>query len=171
MASVDPTTDGGPVCWVCQFVDCDEHPGEPLLSTGCACCRAGSSGGRVHVSCLASAAAHQEKLWYECPTCKQYFTGVVELSRAHWELCRNRPEGDSERLAALGNFAAALTMSSDEAAARPLYEEQVAVLRRTRGARIGARCRTSRTWAVCSRAWAKLPRRSHCSRKRLLGCG
>eukprot|EP01046_Picozoa_sp_COSAG06_P097655 COSAG06_NODE_43756_length_369_cov_0.766667_1_plen_32_part_01 len=25
-------------CWVCQFVDCDEHPEEPLLSTGCACC-------------------------------------------------------------------------------------------------------------------------------------
>eukprot|EP01046_Picozoa_sp_COSAG06_P060228 COSAG06_NODE_12739_length_1336_cov_0.812449_1_plen_46_part_10 len=32
------------VCWVCQFTECDEHPEEPLLSTGCACCR-GSSGG------------------------------------------------------------------------------------------------------------------------------
>ena len=68
-----------PVCWVCQFADCDDHPEEPLLSTGCACCRAGSSGGRAHVSCLAGAAAHQPKLWYECPTCKQEFTGAAML--------------------------------------------------------------------------------------------
>ena len=33
--------DDGLVCWVCQFADCDERPEEPLLSTGCACCRAG----------------------------------------------------------------------------------------------------------------------------------
>jgi hypothetical protein len=40
MAS-EPETENvdGLVCWVCQFVDCDEHPEEPLLSTGCACCR------------------------------------------------------------------------------------------------------------------------------------
>jgi hypothetical protein len=25
--------DDGLVCWVCQFVDCDEHPEEPLLSS------------------------------------------------------------------------------------------------------------------------------------------
>ena len=61
----------GLVCWVCQFVGCDGHPEEPLLSTGCACCRPGSSGGRAHVSCLAGAAAHQEKLWTTCPTCKK----------------------------------------------------------------------------------------------------
>jgi tetratricopeptide (TPR) repeat protein len=125
----------GLVCWVCQFVDCDEHPEEPLLSTGCACCRPGSSGGRAHVSCLASAAAHQPKLWYECPTCKQQFTGTfyIELSRARIELCRSRPEADAERLDALGNFASALSDSGDHAAARPLYEELVAVGRRTRG--------------------------------------
>jgi hypothetical protein len=54
------TIDDGLVCWVCQFADCEEHPEEPLLSTGCACCRPGSSGGRAHVSCLASSAVHQE---------------------------------------------------------------------------------------------------------------
>eukprot|EP01046_Picozoa_sp_COSAG06_P097529 COSAG06_NODE_43637_length_370_cov_0.760148_1_plen_44_part_10 len=32
----------GLLCWVCQFVDCEDHPEEPLLSTGCACCRPGS---------------------------------------------------------------------------------------------------------------------------------
>jgi hypothetical protein len=127
--------DDGLVCWVCQFVDCDEHPEEPLLSTGCACCRAGSSGGRAHVSCVASAAEHQPKLWYECPTCKQDFTGaaLLRLCRARWELYRNRPEVDVERLTALGNFAGALSHSGDNATARPMFEELVAVSRRTWG--------------------------------------
>jgi hypothetical protein len=62
--------DVGLVCWVCQFADCEGHPEEPLLSTGCACLRAGSSGGRAHVSCLAGAAAHQIQLWSRCPTCR-----------------------------------------------------------------------------------------------------
>jgi hypothetical protein len=125
----------GLVCWVCQFADCDEHPEEPLLSTGCACCRPGSSGGRAHVSCLASAAAHQEDLWHECPTCKQQFTGAVDLGlcRARWELDRHRPEADVERQIALGNLAGALSDSGDCAAARPLFEELVAVERRTQG--------------------------------------
>ena len=127
--------DDGLVCWICQFADCDEHPEEPLLSTGCACCRPGSGGGRAHVSCLASAAAHQEDLWTQCPTCKQRFSGdvVIELSRARWELCRSRPEADGDRLVALRNLAGALSDSGDCAAARPLFEELVAVQRRTRG--------------------------------------
>ena len=131
----EPENEDGPVCWVCQFADCDEHPEEPLLSTGCACCRPGSSGGRAHVSCLASAAAHQPKLWHTCPTCKQYFTGTLhlELSRARWELCRHRPEADGDRLGALGTLASFLSNSGDYAAARPLLEELVAVQRRTQG--------------------------------------
>eukprot|EP01046_Picozoa_sp_COSAG06_P041691 COSAG06_NODE_5205_length_3640_cov_2.142897_1_plen_251_part_10 len=129
------TIDDGLVCWVCQFAGCDEHPEEPLLSTGCACCRPGSSGGRAHVSCLASAAAHQPILWVQCPTCKQEFTGAVniELCRARWELCRHRPEADDGRLFALRSLAGAVSDSGDNAAARPLFEELVAVLRRARG--------------------------------------
>jgi hypothetical protein len=77
------------------------------------------------------------KLWTHCPTCKQQFTGAVqlELSRACWELRRNRPEADIERLAALGNLACALSATEefDGAAARLLYEELVAVKRRTMG--------------------------------------
>jgi hypothetical protein len=125
----------GLVCWVCQFVDCDDHPEEPLLSTGCACCRAGSSGGRAHVSCLASAAAHQPMLWGHCPTCKQQFTGpaLLGLSRARWELCRGRPEADGVRLEALADLAGALMGSGDNATARELFEELVVVGRRTWG--------------------------------------
>ena len=128
-------TDVGFVCWVCQFADCDERPEDPLLPTGCACCREGSSSGWAHVSCLASAAAHKESLWNVCPTCKQRFTGAVEmgLSSAHWELCRYRPEEDITRLAALDELAIAFENSGDLAAARPLFEEMVAVCRRTLG--------------------------------------
>eukprot|EP01046_Picozoa_sp_COSAG06_P053366 COSAG06_NODE_9209_length_1958_cov_1.408822_1_plen_590_part_10 len=125
-------------CYICLSVDCEEHPEEPLLSTGCACCREGSSLGRAHVSCLAGAAAHQpmlwhqKKLWNECPTCKQLFTGTVhlELCRTRWELCRNRPEADAERVHALHFLAFALSNSGDHATARPLLEELEAVGRR-----------------------------------------
>jgi|EP01046_Picozoa_sp_COSAG06_P018197 tetratricopeptide (TPR) repeat protein len=122
----------GLVCWVCQFVDCEGHPEEPLLSTGCACCRPGSSGGWAHVSCLAGAAVHQDKLWLTCPTCKQYFRGAVSLglSRANWERCRERPEADVERWQALTSLANALADSRDLAAALPLFEELVGLGRR-----------------------------------------
>jgi hypothetical protein len=70
-----------------------------------------------------------------CPTCKQHFTGTVniELCRAYWELNRSRPEADVDRLVALRSLAAALLESGDSAAARPLYEDLVTVHRRTRG--------------------------------------
>ena len=62
-----------------------------------------------------------------------HWTFYIELSRARIELCRSRPEADFERLAALGNLAGALSDSGDNASARPLFEELVAVLRQTRG--------------------------------------
>jgi hypothetical protein len=71
----------------------------------------------------------------QCPTCKQQFTGTVhvELSRARWELYRNRPEADGERLVALSNLAGALAYSGACAAARPLLEELVVESRQARG--------------------------------------
>eukprot|EP01046_Picozoa_sp_COSAG06_P003047 COSAG06_NODE_114_length_23375_cov_20.304219_9_plen_168_part_00 len=57
----------------------------------------------------------------------------MELCRARWELCRNHPEADEERLVALADLAAALENSGDLAAAWPLLEEQVGAARRTRG--------------------------------------
>ena len=168
-----PDHEDGLVCWVCQFANCDDHPEEPLLSTGCACCRAGSSGGRAHVSCLAGAAAHQPRLWIECPTCKQEFTGAVRmgLARARWELCRSRPEADSERLSALGGLAGALSGSGDNASARPLFEELVAVGRRAWGSD------NPNTLDAIGRLGALLSKmgddagHSRCSRRQLLDCG
>ena len=103
-------------CWVCQFAECEGNPDELLLSTGCACCREGSSGGRAHVSCVAAAAQHNEKLWAECPTCRQHFTGemCLGLVRAHWDLVRGHPQADEERLVALSNVAAMLHMTGDD---------------------------------------------------------
>jgi hypothetical protein len=129
-------TDGA-VCWVCQFADCDERPDEPLLSTGCACCRAESTGGWAHVSCLARAAVHQvhgataPKLWRECPTCQHFFTGAVEMGLGHarWELYRNHPEADDEFLGALDHLAGAHVNAGDDVAARPLYDKLVAAQR------------------------------------------
>ena len=55
------------------------------------------------------------------------------LSRAQWELYRNRPEADPERLNALGDLAATVANAGDLAAGRRMFEELVAVERRTKG--------------------------------------
>jgi hypothetical protein len=57
----------------------------------------------------------------------------LELCRARWELYRSRPQADGVRLEALGSLAVALLNSGDCATARPLFEEQVAVMRRAWG--------------------------------------
>jgi hypothetical protein len=73
-------------CWVCMDAKCEGSPDEPLLSTDCACCREGSSSGRVHLSCLVSVAQHRETAWDECPTCEQRYRGDMEvrMARARW---------------------------------------------------------------------------------------
>ena len=58
---------------------------------------------------------------------------LVGLARARWAPLRDGPEGGGERLAALGHLAVALHDSGDLAGARVLYDERLAVLRRTRG--------------------------------------
>ena len=56
---------------------------------------------------------------------------MLGLSRTRWELCRSRPEADTEWLDALTNLVGALSDSGDNAVARLLYEELVAVRRQT----------------------------------------
>ena len=133
-AEVEPEVEPN-ICWVCQFPDCEDKPDEPLLLSGCACCREGSSAGWVHVSCVVGVAQHQPLLWLTCPTCQQDFTGelLLQLNLARAEREDDRPEADPERLLALNNRAAQLVSSGDFLGARPLLEELVAVLRRTCG--------------------------------------
>ena len=60
-----------------------------------------------------------------CPTCKQDYTGRVQLgmARAHWKLVCERPVEDDERLMAADDLAMALKDSDDYEAALPLHEE------------------------------------------------
>ena len=121
---------GPDVCWIC----CDSAmAGSPLISTGCAC---RGSAGLAHLPCLVAAAATRVDLWTTCPTCKQEFTGEMDvgLARARWETVRERPADDAERLFVANNLAVTLKESAgDNAGALSLMEEVLAVRRRTLG--------------------------------------
>ena len=104
---------------------CLESEGE-LLQRGC-CCRGDS--GVVHLTCMVQVATHAagHQGWWCCGTCKQDFTGAVQvgLARAWWATVAANDEGDAERLAAAGNLAHAHTGQGEYAEAEAL---QVAVL-------------------------------------------
>ena len=57
----------------------------PLLRCGCACGQ--TTARQCHVSCAARAAQSQGRLWDECSTCKQQWSGQFALRLAH-ERCR-----------------------------------------------------------------------------------
>ena len=68
-----------------------------------------------------------------CPTCRQEFTGEVDvgLARARWERVRDRPPEDEERLFVALNLAVTLKESADDSlGALRLMEEVLAVRRR-----------------------------------------
>ncbi|KAL1528425.1 hypothetical protein AB1Y20_009773 [Prymnesium parvum] len=116
-------------CWVC----CDGPDRAELLPMGCAC---RGSAGLAHVACLVLAAEHNVNSWTSCPTCKQEYTGRVDvlLAEARWELVRHRPEEDAERLFVANNLAVTRKESAgDNAGALQLMEEVLSVRRRTLG--------------------------------------
>ena len=105
---------------------CLESEGE-LLQRGC-CCRGDS--GVVHLTCMVQAATYAATYqgWWYCGTCKQRFTGAVQvgLARAWWAtVVAANDEGDHERIAAAGNLASAHSGMGEHAEAETL---QVAVL-------------------------------------------
>ena len=115
------------VCWIC----CGSEP--PLLPTGCAC---RGSAGLAHLSCVVEAATHDVNVWTTCPTCRQEFTGAMDvgLAKARWELVRDRPSDDAERLFVANNLAVTLKESAgDNAGALTLMEEVLTVRRKTLG--------------------------------------
>jgi hypothetical protein len=81
-------------CYIC-LEGASTSAGE-LLRGGCAC-RGGS--GWVHAGCAVRAAQADEDAWDTCPTCKQEWTGRLELwlCREHWRLASTGPAWDSER--------------------------------------------------------------------------
>jgi tetratricopeptide (TPR) repeat protein len=133
--------DPGPACWICYeraFVaEAGAHSAGPLLRA-CAC--RGPDASFSHLPCLvkyagANRAASDAKSWYECPTCKQEYTGELQLglARARWELVRGRAAEDAERREAADNLARALHDAGDFEGALPLFEEVLAVERRING--------------------------------------
>jgi hypothetical protein len=120
---------GAVVCWVC----CEGECGGELLSTGCAC--RGSSG-LAHTQCMITAARHDPLYWTTCSTCKQHFTGQLEvnLAQARWEDVKARPPEDRERLFVCMNFAVTLNESGgDQKGALVLLEEVTRIRRRKLG--------------------------------------
>ena len=107
-----PDDDAGPACWICYeraFVaEAGAHSTGPLLRA-CAC--RGPDASFSHLPCLvkyagANRAASGGKSWYECPTCKQDYTGELQLglARARWEFVRGRAAEDRERCDAAGDL-------------------------------------------------------------------
>ena len=76
-ASVD---DASSTCFICLEPHSGPGPSQRLLR-GCAC-RGGSGFG--HMACVAKAAQEtNDSMWHSCPTCKQHWTGQMELGLAH----------------------------------------------------------------------------------------
>ena len=90
---------------------CLDNDGPPLpIQCGCGC---REEAGCTHVACRIKAAEHQglgyHEGWHTCTTCKQRYTGAVNLGLAEalWERHRRRPVHNADRLAAQGNLASA----------------------------------------------------------------
>jgi hypothetical protein len=133
--------DPGPACWICYerafAAEAGAHSAGPLLRA-CAC--RGPDASFSHLPCLVKYAgandiASRGKSWQQCSTCKQDYTGELQLglARAHWELVRGRAAEDAERRDAAVDLAAALQDACDFDGALPLFEETLAVERRISG--------------------------------------
>ena len=128
--------DDPPACWICYeraFVaEAGAHSAGPLLRA-CAC--RGPNASFSHLPCLVKYAGANDtasggKSWRHCPTCKQDYTGELQLglARARWELVRGRAVEDGEWRQAVSDPAVALKHVGDFDGALPLFEEFVSLL-------------------------------------------
>lgn len=130
-------------CWVC----CEGEEVGALTAQGCAC---RGSAGKAHIMCIVKAATHhgstdpEERLstWLKCPTCKQQFTGEMqlELARARWREFEGLPfqnerhwctnPGATDRMGAASGLATALEEClQDYAGGLQLHKEAQAMSR------------------------------------------
>ena len=116
---------------------CLDNDGHPLpIQCGCGC---RDEAGCAHVACKAAYAAHQgpgyHQGWYECPTCKQKYTGAMKLGLAE-TLCarlKGRPAEDDDRLGAQNTLAVAYFQAGRFAEADALFRGLLATRRRVDG--------------------------------------
>ena len=131
-AAASASDDDASTCFICLEPHSGPGSSQRLLHGGCAC-RGGS--GFAHVACIAKAAQEMNtRMWQHCPTCKQMWTGQMELqlARARVASLASRPEGDEDRLtASSGLMQALLRTTGDYAEALSLG---VATLTTARGA-------------------------------------
>ena len=128
-------------CWVC--LETADPDGVTAAPTGCAC---RGSAGYAHLSCLITAVQHKPAQERDsCPTCKQLYkgpmsAGLSDALLAASDLCRGTLDwGAMEDLMDFLNLAAhranVLMESGDDEGARQIYEQLVAMARKSRGDR------------------------------------
>ena len=116
---------------------CLDNDGPPLpVQCGCGCRR---EAGCAHVACKIAYAKHHgrgyHEGWYECPTCKQDYTGAMLLGLAE-ALCaklQRRPAKDYDRLCAQDTLANAYKQAGRFAEAEALYRDILAINRPVHG--------------------------------------
>ena len=117
---------------------CLDNDGPPLPIQGGCGCRA--EAGCAHVACRVQAAEHQglgfHAGWYTCTTCKQQYTGAMQLGLAEalWERHRRKPARNHDRLAAQNMLAGAYMAQGRYAEAEELFRELLAASQRLAGA-------------------------------------
>jgi hypothetical protein len=119
------------VCIVCL----DSDP--PPIQSGCAC---RSDTGLAHLDCLIEKAVSQQahrgnKVWWECQTCGQEFTGAMRtgLGEAGWSRVRDEAAESAERLCAALNLALCRCSDGRFADAEWIQREALGVQRRLQG--------------------------------------
>ncbi len=125
------STDSERICTICL----DSRP--PPIQSGCGC---RSDSGLAHVYCLIEKAASQQahrgpKVWRECQTCQQKFTGAMRtgLGEAWWSRVCDEAEESAERLCAAGNLAECRQGDGEYADAERIGREVLDVSRRVLG--------------------------------------
>ena len=127
-----PADDEAACCVICL----DSSP--PPIQSGCAC---RGDAGLAHVACRVKAAESQaaEKqgcAWWECQTCRQAFTGAMQLglAEARFTKVRGREQEDGEWQMANSMMARALGDQGRYGEAEQMYRKVLAVERRELGA-------------------------------------
>ncbi len=105
----------------------------PPIQSGCAC---RSDSGLAHVDCLIAKAVSQQahrggKVWWECQTCEQRFTGPMRtgLGEAWWSRVCEQAEESEERLCAAANLGDCRLYDGQYAEAERIKREVLGVKR------------------------------------------